>query len=80
MHLRIWTASHGLRSHDKVATPAVFGCDWILNRQKIRSNDATIVSAQMVTRFAGTDSRVGASRATLSFLKNQIDAWNNSNR
>ena len=35
--------------------------------------------AQMVTRFAGTDARVGASRATLSFLKNQIDAWNNSN-
>ena len=34
---------------------------------------------QMVTRFARTDTRVGASRATLSFLKNQIDAWNNSN-
>ena len=34
--------------------------------------------AQMITRFAGTDTRVGASRATLSFLKNQIDAWNNS--
>ena len=32
--------------------------------------------AQMITRFAGTDARVGASRATLSFLKNQIDAWN----
>ena len=32
--------------------------------------------AQMITRFAATDSRVGASRATLSFLKNQIDAWN----
>ena len=36
--------------------------------------------AQMITRFAGTDTRVGASRATLSFLRNQIDAWNNSNR
>ena len=36
--------------------------------------------AQMITRFAGTDSRVGASRATLSFLRNQIGAWNNSNR
>lgn len=35
--------------------------------------------AQFVTRFTATDSRVGASRATLSFLKNQIDAWNNSN-
>ena len=32
--------------------------------------------AQMITRFAGTDARVGASRATLSFLRNQIDAWN----
>lgn len=32
--------------------------------------------ANLVRRFAGTDSRVGASRATLSFLKNQIDAWN----
>ena len=36
--------------------------------------------AQMITRFAGTDTRVGASRATLSFLRNQIDAWSNSNR
>jgi flagellar hook-associated protein 2 len=32
--------------------------------------------AQMVARFAGVDSRVGASRSTLSFLRNQIDAWN----
>ena len=32
--------------------------------------------SQMVTRFAGTDSRVGASRATLSLLQNQIAAWN----
>lgn len=32
--------------------------------------------AQLVTRFAATDTRVGASKATLSFLQNQIDAWN----
>jgi flagellar hook-associated protein 2 len=32
--------------------------------------------AQLTKRFAATDTRVGASRATLSFLKNQIDAWN----
>lgn len=32
--------------------------------------------AQMLTRFAGTDARVGASRSTLSFLQNQIAAWN----
>ena len=35
---------------------------------------------RMVERFAATDSRVGASRATLSFLKNQIDAWNAQSR
>lgn len=34
--------------------------------------------AQFVTRFAATDSRVGASRATLSFLQNQVAAWNNT--
>lgn len=35
--------------------------------------------ASLVSRFAATDSRVGASRATLSFLQNQIDAWNSQN-
>lgn len=32
--------------------------------------------AQLAKRFAAADSRVGASRGTLSFLQNQIDAWN----
>jgi flagellar hook-associated protein 2 len=32
--------------------------------------------ARMVSRFATVDSRVGASRSTLTFLQNQIDAWN----
>lgn len=32
--------------------------------------------ASLVSRFAVTDSRVGASKSTLSFLQNQIDAWN----
>jgi flagellar hook-associated protein 2 len=32
--------------------------------------------ARMVSRFAGVDARVGTSRSTLSFLQNQIDAWN----
>lgn len=32
--------------------------------------------ATMVARFAAVDSRVSASRSTLSFLQNQIDAWN----
>lgn len=37
------------------------------------------VRARMVAQFAGVDSRVGASRSTLSFLQNQIDAWNSGN-
>jgi flagellar hook-associated protein 2 len=32
--------------------------------------------AQLARRFAGTDSRVGNSRSTLSFLQGQIDSWN----
>lgn len=35
--------------------------------------------ASLVARFAASDTRVGASRATLSFLQNQIDAWNAQN-
>lgn len=31
---------------------------------------------QLVKRFAATDKAVGASKATMSYLKNQIDAWN----
>jgi flagellar hook-associated protein 2 len=32
--------------------------------------------AQLVQRFAATDAKVGASKSTMSFLQNQIDAWN----
>ena len=32
--------------------------------------------ASLASRFATADSRVGAARSTLSFLQNQIDAWN----
>ena len=32
--------------------------------------------ARLTKQFAGTDSRVAASKSTLSFLQNQIDAWN----
>jgi flagellar hook-associated protein 2 len=35
-----------------------------------------VLRASLVQRFAVTDARVGASKATLSFLQNQIDAWN----
>jgi flagellar hook-associated protein 2 len=31
---------------------------------------------QLVTRFATTQTAVSASTSTLTFLKNQIDAWN----
>ena len=35
--------------------------------------------ANLVSRFAHTDSVVGTSRSTLSFLQGQIDAWNSQN-
>lgn len=34
--------------------------------------------ARLANQFAGVDGRVGASKSTLSFLQNQIDAWNNT--
>lgn len=34
------------------------------------------VRAQLIKRFSASDVRVGNSRSTLSFLQNQIDAWN----
>lgn len=33
---------------------------------------------QLITRFASTQTSISASTSTLTFLKNQIDAWNNS--
>ena len=35
-----------------------------------------VLRASLASRFAVADSRVGAARSTLSFLQNQIDAWN----
>ncbi|PLK27624.1 flagellar filament capping protein FliD [Novosphingobium sp. TH158] len=35
--------------------------------------------SQLITRFARMNAGVGASKSTLSFLKNQIDAWNSKN-
>lgn len=34
--------------------------------------------AQLTTRFAAADTRIGVSKSTLSFLQNQIKAWNRS--
>ncbi|MBC2670496.1 flagellar filament capping protein FliD [Novosphingobium piscinae] len=38
-----------------------------------------LLRQQLVTRFAKTQTNVSASTSTLTFLKNQIDAWNSSN-
>ena len=38
-----------------------------------------VIRAQLIARFSAADSNVGASKSTLSFLKNQIAAWNGSN-
>lgn len=35
--------------------------------------------ARLASQFSGTESRVGVSRSTLSFLQNQIAAWNAQN-
>jgi flagellar hook-associated protein 2 len=35
--------------------------------------------ANLTARFAVSDSNISASKSTLTFLQNQIDAWNNSN-
>ena len=56
------------RLTDQKAKLASEKTDLAAAQEKLRS--------QLVTRFAGTDSRIGASRATLSFLQNQIAAWN----
>ena len=39
-------------------------------------NQLENIRAQFIKRFAASDVRVGASRSTLSFLQNQIAAWN----
>lgn len=76
------------RSASTITDPGTLGGSLSrLNAQKLKLAAEKIelaesqekLRAQFITRFATTDSRVGASRATLSFLKNQIDAWNNSN-
>lgn len=47
------------------------------DKAKLAEKQETL-RAQLVARFAVTDSRIGESKSTLSFLKNQIDAWNKS--
>ncbi len=48
-----------------------------LAKEKTTLTDAQdTLRAQLVKRFAGVDTRVSASRSTLSFLQNQVAAWN----
>lgn len=48
-----------------------------LSDDKAKLDDQlTAFRAQLTKRFAAADSRVGASRSTLSFLQAQISAWN----
>lgn len=55
-------------------------------KTKLAEDKATLAAKQetlrqqLVARFAVADTRVGNSKSTLSFLQNQIDAWNNSNK
>ena len=32
--------------------------------------------SRLVSRFAIADTRIGVAKSTLTFLQNQIDAWN----
>ena len=75
------------RSANAISDPGTLGGSLIrLTAQKLKlASEKTGLAdaqeklrAQFVARFAATDSRVGASRATLSFLQNQVAAWNNS--
>jgi flagellar hook-associated protein 2 len=55
-----------------------------LNAQKTKvtadktklTTDQETLRARLANRFAGVDGRIGASHSTLSFLQNQIAAWN----
>ncbi|MFM5930627.1 MAG: flagellar filament capping protein FliD [Novosphingobium sp.] len=38
-----------------------------------------VLRSQLISRFAKMNANVGVSKSTLSFLKNQIDAWNAKN-
>jgi flagellar hook-associated protein 2 len=57
-----------------------------LNTQKTKvtadktklATDQETLRARLANRFAGADGRIGASHSTLSFLQNQISAWNAS--
>lgn len=73
------------RQATSIANPGSLGASLkrlAAQQSQVREDLATVAEKQealranLAKRFAVADSRVGASRATLSFLQNQIDAWN----
>ena len=73
------------RSASKTGNPSSLAGSisrYTAQKTQIAAETAKVTEAQeklrasLAKRFAVTDSRVGTSRATLSFLQNQIDAWN----
>ncbi len=72
------------RTANSVGNPgSIAGSISRYSAQKIKTTDdqSKLTEAQeklrtqLVSRFAKTDTRVGASRATLSFIQNQVDIW-----
>ncbi len=49
------------------------------DQSKLTEQQETL-RAQLIQRFAVSDSRIGVSKSTLTFLKNQIAAWNGTSR
>lgn len=49
------------------------------DQAKLAERQETLRS-QLVTRFAAVDVKVGTYKSTLTFLQNQIDAWNSQNK
>lgn len=75
------------RSAAVVSNPAsLAGSLARLNKQKTQLTEdqsklaekQDVLRQQLIARFSVADTAVGASKSTLSFLKNQIAAWNNS--
>lgn len=73
------------RSASKVSDPGTLGGSiaryqaqksQVSEDQSILSEKQEALRAQLIQRFAVSDSRIGASKATLSFIQNQIAAWN----
>ena len=51
----------------------------LADQQAKASDDASALRDRLTLQFTTMDARVAAYKSTQNFLKNQIDAWNNSN-